>query len=280
MGAALARAGLDVRNLPPLESLAPGPKQRVMRTFTEALGIPCFDCHSEDDFKADTRRKRVARRMWNEIVRVLATRDDEPVYCDSCHDGAIFHLDRADAKLIAGYMCNVMVGGFKRVDGRTHDCTTCHGDPPDFELLANWKLSAAPDITHDANTPQVIVPTWPIERLRAPADCGGNGERCPLNAWMRLVVAPAASKLDDRQGLATALERVALFAPEDESFVRAAKTAAAVARSGDRAKLRDACGACHAEHKATWRERHRTRAPSSASAEGAPPRVVGARAPN
>src|SRR3954467_4762947 len=45
MGDALARAGLDVANLPPLESLAPGPKQRVMRTFSEALGLPCLDCH-------------------------------------------------------------------------------------------------------------------------------------------------------------------------------------------------------------------------------------------
>lgn len=42
MAGALAAAGLDVRNLAPLEQLTPAQKQKVMRTFTESLGVPCL----------------------------------------------------------------------------------------------------------------------------------------------------------------------------------------------------------------------------------------------
>src|SRR5690242_15126290 len=65
MGEPLAAAGLDVRDLPPLEQLTPGQRQKVMRTFTESLGVPCLGCHAEDRFEADTRRKRIAKRMYN-----------------------------------------------------------------------------------------------------------------------------------------------------------------------------------------------------------------------
>lgn len=67
-----------MRALPPLEALEPGPKQKVMRTFTTALGIPCLGCHAESDFAAETQRKRVAKRMWNELVRVLQMSDGAP----------------------------------------------------------------------------------------------------------------------------------------------------------------------------------------------------------
>jgi len=135
MGGALAAAGLDVHDLPPLERLSAGQKQKVMRTFTESLGIPCLGCHSEESFAADTRRKRIAKRMYNEIVRALALRDGEPVYCDSCHDGDLFMLDRRDTARLTRHMSQVMVGQLTRVDGRPHDCTSCHGDPPDFKML-------------------------------------------------------------------------------------------------------------------------------------------------
>ena len=75
MGSALAEAGLDVHDLPPLEQLSAGQKQKVMRTFTGALGIPCLGCHPEESSAADTRR---AKRMYSEIVRPLASRDGEP----------------------------------------------------------------------------------------------------------------------------------------------------------------------------------------------------------
>jgi hypothetical protein len=277
----LAAAGLDVANLPPLETLRPGPKQRVMRTFSEALGVPCVGCHAADgDFTADTRRKRVARRMWDEIVRVVKLSDGSPIYCDSCHDGALFHLDRRDPKGLSSYMCDTMVGGLERTDGRPHDCTTCHGDPPDLHLLTTWKATPAPVIvdvcatfgsaclvSHKASTPAsrseatpLITPQWPIEGPREPRDCGPQGASCPLAAWMRLVVAPAFAKQDPAE-LWSALDRVAKFAPENAPFVAAAKTASEAVLLGDWVAVRSACGACHAEHKAAWRATSRTRAP-------------------
>jgi len=271
MGDALRAAGLDPANLPPLETLAPGPKQKVMRTFSQALGVPCVDCHAVDDFAADTRRKRVTKRMWNEIVRVVAMKSDgAPVYCDSCHDGALFHLDRADGTALAEYMCNAMVGDLKRVDGRSHDCTTCHGDPPDLHLLTTWREEPAPQIVSSSTmmastaTKPVIIPnTWPIEGARVPEDCGPNGSLCPLAAWMRLVVMPAArDRSSKRDALAKALERTADYAPNNDSFVTMARASARVALTAksDR-EVQASCGACHLQHKAMWRAEHRKDAP-------------------
>jgi hypothetical protein len=264
MASALSAAGLDVANLPPLETLRPGPKQRVMRTFTEALGIPCVGCHAEDDFAADTRRKRATRRMWNEIVRVLALRDGSPLYCDSCHDGAIFHLDRRDAGRLGRYMCDVMADGLRRVDGRAHDCTSCHGDPPDMHLLETWKTTPSPRIVHTApasSADTVLTPVWPLEGARAPAECGPGAVHCPLDAWMRLVIAPNVRHREQWDALPSALDRVAAFAPRDERFGAFARAAAAAARKGNPATLRAACGACHAAYKSEWRATHRADIP-------------------
>jgi hypothetical protein len=258
MKEALAKAGLSIEDLPPLEKLAPGPRQRVMRTFTEALGVPCTGCHAEDSFRADTRRKRVARRMWDDLVRVLRTKDGAPVYCDSCHDGALFHLDRHAPAETAAYMSRAMVGGLQRTDGRTHDCTTCHGDPPDFTLLTTWKASPAPDIVKaGADAP---APTWPLETPRRPVDCGLQAAGCPLDAYMRLVIAPLAAR-GDRDSLPAALEKVASYAPDLPSFVDGAHRAAAAAKTGSRADLSRACGECHEEHKALWRAERRGTSP-------------------
>jgi hypothetical protein len=260
MAAALEKAGLDVRNLPPLETLAPGPRQKVMRTFSESLGVPCVSCHDEVDFKADTRRKRVARRMWDQITRVVTTRDGEPVYCDSCHDKALFHLDRHDPAATAAYMSTFMVGHLRRADGRTHDCTTCHGDPPDFRLISDWKEAAAPDIVHDSGA-GVLLPDWPIEGSRDPFECGNDSENCPLAAFMRRRVAPLAARPEHSDELARTLELVASFAPENEPFVAASKAAAAATRKGEPAALRAACSNCHQAFKATWRASSRSRGP-------------------
>ncbi len=146
MAAALAAAGLDPKALPPLETLDAKQKLRVMKTFDEALGVACVDCHTEGDFAADTRRKRVAKRMWNEIVRVTALESGDAVYCDSCHRGAMFTLDRRDKAKVSDYMSDVFVGMMKRTDDRDHACETCHGDPPDFKLVSSWKSAPAPDI--------------------------------------------------------------------------------------------------------------------------------------
>ena len=151
MGERLRAAGLDPKNLPPLETLDPATKLKVMRTFTESLGIACVDCHAGVDFKADTKRKRVAKRMWNEVTRVVAL-DPAPagasdaVYCDSCHQGDLFILDRHEKSKVSLFMTEVYDQKLKRTDGRDHGCATCHGEPNDMQFLTKWRANAAPDI--------------------------------------------------------------------------------------------------------------------------------------
>lgn len=151
MGDKLRAAGLDPANLPPIETLDPKTRLQVMRTFTESLGVACVDCHAGVDFAADTRRKRVAKRMWNEMTRVVAL-DSAPagassaVYCDSCHQGDLFILDRRDRSKITTFMTDVYDQKLKRTDGKDHDCATCHGDPPNLQFLTQWRESPAPDL--------------------------------------------------------------------------------------------------------------------------------------
>jgi hypothetical protein len=261
MGPALEAAGLDVRNLPPIEQLSPAQKQKVMRTFTESLGVPCLGCHAEEAFAADTRRKRVAKRMYNEMVRALTLRDGEPVYCDSCHDGTMHMLDRRDTAKLTKHMSETLVGQFARVDGRVHDCTTCHGEPPDYHMLTAWKRTSAPDIV-PVDTPAsatVMSPPLPLPGPRVPADCGPHSEGCPLQRYMRGWVSIAAST-KDAPSLAIALDRIAAFSPDPTwSWAEISRTAAAAARRGDIAEATKSCGTCHALYQPAWRARHRTR---------------------
>lgn len=149
MGERLRAAGLDPANLPPIETLDGAAKLKVMRTFTEALGVACVDCHAGLDFAADTRRRRVAKRMWNEITRVVAidtAAGGEPVYCDSCHQGDLFVLDRRERSKVSLFMTDDYDQKLRRTDGRDHDCATCHGDPNDHAFLTKWREAPAPDI--------------------------------------------------------------------------------------------------------------------------------------
>jgi len=261
MTAQLAAAGLDVKSLPPIEQLTPGQKQKVMRTFTESLGIPCLGCHAEDAFSADTRRKRIAKRMYNEMVRALTLRDGEPVYCDSCHDGTMYMLDRENSAKLVKHMSETLVGQLARVDGRNHDCSTCHGEPPDYHMLTTWKGTTAPDIVSIDTPPSATVLTPPLPDLgpRVPADCGPHSENCPLQRWMRGYLSIATST-DDARLLATALDRVALFSPDPTwSWESIARGGAAAARHGDLAGAKKTCATCHELYKAKWRAGYRTK---------------------
>jgi hypothetical protein len=281
MGDALAEMGLDVKNLPPLEQIDPRTKRRLMKTFSESLGVPCVGCHAEGDLKADTRRKRVAKRMFNEIVRVVALEGGEPVYCDSCHQGAMFVLDRRDKEKVSDFMSDVMVDAMKRQDGQDHECETCHGDPPDFGFVAAWKSAPAPDIhPHEgmapAATPSVAAPAPPTgDAPPAPppapkpkaaagkpklAACGDKKNLCPLQSWMRKNVSTAVAA-KDTAALARALDRVATFSPDPSwSWAEMSVKAADAARRGDMAEARKSCQGCHNAYKAQWQEKFRTRA--------------------
>jgi hypothetical protein len=150
LDADLRAVGLDPLKLPALDSLDRVTLGRVMKTFTTSLGIACNGCHDLDDFSLPTPRKRVAEKMWNEFARVLETDDGQPLYCDGCHQGRLFLLDRSDKKLIAQYMDDVFVGKLKRIDGKDHDCGTCHGDPPEFHFLDEWKTGKTGKEAHTA----------------------------------------------------------------------------------------------------------------------------------
>jgi len=289
MEARLKSAGLDLRKLPPLERLDRAAILPVMSTFSDSLGIPCTGCHAEDDAKADTFRKRVARRMWNEFVRVLAfDKSGEPVYCDSCHQGRMFSLDHRDKSKVSDFMQASFVDGLKRVDGREHDCGTCHGDPPEFQLIAEWKKTPAPDLvlahelpppahghspatpiasgaSSSATSPPVAVvppkPTPPVVKPPAPSgECGDKNNPCPLQKWMRANMATAVAA-NDTAALARALDRTASFSPNPSwSWSQMSKVAAAAARAGDMAGARKSCTGCHNLYKEPWKQSFRKRA--------------------
>jgi hypothetical protein len=258
MGDKLAAAGLDPKDLPPLEALNGAQRMKVMKIFSESLGTPCIGCHAEEGFTADTKRKRIAKRMYNELVRVLATTDGSPVFCDSCHDGKMFVLDRRDRYAVATYMENVLVGKLKRADGRDHDCGTCHGDPPDFRFLASWRASRAPDIdaamVHDGPLPPAADAYSP-----STSACAKDGTLCPLQRWMRERVAPAlASGAADK--LAAALEETARFSPApDGRWAEITRAGVAAAKNGDMTEAANSSEPCHDDYKTTRSAQYRTR---------------------
>src|ERR1700733_2221505 len=65
MGADLQALGLEPKNLPPIEKLDPKQLRGVMKLLARSLGGKCADCHTEGDFAAQTRRKKIATKMWD-----------------------------------------------------------------------------------------------------------------------------------------------------------------------------------------------------------------------
>jgi hypothetical protein len=139
MGDDLRAAGLDPSNLPAFEALTSRQVRRVMGTFTRSLGYACTDCHEQQDYRAPTRAKRLAARMWNDMVRPNAFEGSGALYCDSCHQGQGRFLDRSDKKAIAAYMSDNYTEKLKRgPEKKDVECETCHGDPMDPSFLAKW----------------------------------------------------------------------------------------------------------------------------------------------
>jgi len=140
MEADLKELGLDPKALPPLEKLEPSTLRKVMKTFTKSLGVPCAACHDVQDFRAATPKKTIARHMWNDFARGLATTDGAPLYCDSCHAGKATFLDRSDRKRLADWMQQGYVSTLSRTDGKEHHCATCHGEPFEGHIFGKrWK---------------------------------------------------------------------------------------------------------------------------------------------
>lgn len=134
----VAAIGIDLKKPPSLGKLEPEKLRKLMKLFAKSLTVKCAYCHVED-MAAPTPRKKVAEKMWNELVLKLANQDGSPIFCDSCHQGRIFQLDRHDKKALSGWMDDNFVGKMKRKDGKEHECATCHGDPPEYKFLDVWR---------------------------------------------------------------------------------------------------------------------------------------------
>ncbi|MGD0529002.1 MAG: cytochrome c3 family protein [Polyangiaceae bacterium] len=137
MGTDLQALGLDPKNLPPMEKLDPKALRGVMKLLARSLGGKCADCHTEGDFAAQTRRKKIATKMWDELAAKLTLADGSPMFCDSCHQGRITQLDRTDKKALAKWMETSFVDGLKRKDGKAEECESCHVGM-EMHFLAEW----------------------------------------------------------------------------------------------------------------------------------------------
>ena len=143
----LRAAGFTLDALPELESLheTGHPRMRaIMKTFTIALGTTCDGCHvakaeTDDEFRIDTPRKKVARQMYARFVGELQKKGGGAIYCDTCHQGSIKFLDRGNADAVGTWMKDNLVDRLERKDGKTQICASCHGEPFAGPMLDAWR---------------------------------------------------------------------------------------------------------------------------------------------
>lgn len=207
MAGALAAVGLDVASLPPLAEASAAQRDAIMETFTRALGVGCGECH-DDDVRVETPNVRIARKMWDRLVRGLARRDGGALYCDSCHAGRATFLERDSA--LGPFMQASYVTPLERRDGATHDCSTCHGSPFVGGFLDDW---GAPDDTPDAGAPADLAPpdlgardlgAGSCEALLVCLDACSAGDGACTSACKRQASAAAKTLLKAAQGCANA----------------------------------------------------------------------------
>ena len=137
MADALRDLGLDPKKLPPMEKLEPRALRGAMKLLAKSLGAKCVDSHTEGDFAAPTRRKKIAAHMWDDFAARLSMADGSPLFCDSCHQGRIRQLDRRDKKALAGWMDQNFVAKLAGSGARPVECETCHVDM-EMLFLAKW----------------------------------------------------------------------------------------------------------------------------------------------
>jgi hypothetical protein len=91
--------------------------------------------------------------------------------------------------------------------------------------------------------------------------CGDKGKPpCPMQAWMKANMAPAAAN-SDGPALAKALEYVAAHAPPGfTEWSKIATAGAALAKKNDVDGAKKTCKTCHDQYKAKYKEDMRDRA--------------------
>jgi len=139
MAPELTALGLDPKNLPAMSKLEPDKLRKVMKLISRSLGVQCNGCHLQDP-SAATPRKRVAEKMWDEYLRGFTLADGAPLFCDSCHQGAVVILDRTDKKALGKWMEAAFVGKLQpRVKGAELECATCHSEDHEMHFVDLWK---------------------------------------------------------------------------------------------------------------------------------------------
>jgi|GEM_PF-3666895 len=131
---ALGELGLDPRALPPLEELDPMTRYKVMDLISASTGLACEDCHAGENYKEETAKKNVARRMWNELTAPFSLYEGA-VFCDSCHQGSPKNLARQSKEALKAHMKTEYVGRLVRRDGEPMECASCHGTPFDGDFI-------------------------------------------------------------------------------------------------------------------------------------------------
>jgi len=142
MGDDLKAIGLDVKNLPSMDTMVKSKKKElraVMPLLAKATGYKCKECHDADDFAKPTAKKSAATHMWDAWSRGLTFSGGTPLFCDSCHQGQSVILDRSDKKSLAKWMQSAYVDPLARKDKKDHGCATCHGDDMDMHFLSTWE---------------------------------------------------------------------------------------------------------------------------------------------
>lgn len=131
----LVALGLDPKHLPPLGEVPERAVKPLMDTWDDSLDACCEHCHEKRTPKAPTREKRVAAEMWSRFTRELVTLDGSPVYCDSCHHGALRFLDRSDPAALRAWMRDSYVVRLRKRDGSPVECATCHGERLEAKII-------------------------------------------------------------------------------------------------------------------------------------------------
>jgi hypothetical protein len=102
-----------------------------------------------------------------------------------------------------------------------------------------------------AASPSDVAPVSPTEKTYA---CGDKGKpACPMQAWMKANMAPAAANAD-ADALAKAFEYVASHAPTGFSnWSKIAKAGAEAAKAKKVDEAKKSCKTCHDQYKSKYK---------------------------
>lgn len=139
----LKAIGLDIAKLPKMAALKADQRSKVMPILKKATGMDCKDCHEDKDFKKETPHKIVARKMWDEFVVPMKLASG-PLFCDSCHQGASYQLDRKNKDAVGAYMDAQYTKKLTKKDGKEVKCETCHTDMEMKVFEKLWKTKLPP----------------------------------------------------------------------------------------------------------------------------------------